>query len=76
MRNVVFFADRKKAEAFEARCFAKAIANGQKCDRWAEIIESEEGFGVPVKERIASILTVAERQLVKDLVAKDGLLPI
>lgn len=58
--SVIFFPTRIEAETFERKCYLAALANGQKCDRWAEIIVSIEGYGITVKDRIKPALTGTE----------------
>lgn len=50
--KIIWHKTRKEAKQFEAECHRRALAYGQKCERWAEIVEDIEGFGVPVKDRI------------------------
>ena len=78
-QQVAWFATLKDAESFEAKLYAQALKNGQKCDRWAYIIEDKSlGFGVPVKERVLSAVNAQERAKVKEWVPeeRDGLSPI
>ena len=50
--RVAFFPDQQSAIDFEAECYAQALANGQVCDRWSEIISDPvQGFGVVVYDR-------------------------
>ena len=65
-RQIAFFATRAEAVAFERRLLAQARANGQVCERWAEIIRAPEGFGVPVKERVLEAVTQLERTRIVD----------
>ena len=65
-QRIAFFATRAEAVAFEARLHAKALTNGQKCERWAEIIRAPEGFGVPVKERVMGAVSQGERSRIVD----------
>ena len=59
--TVIFFNVRPPAVALEARLYAQAIANGQVCDKWAEIIvDPVLGFGVPIKERVKPACSKAE----------------
>ena len=52
-QQIAWFAVRTDAEVVEKRLHAQALVNGQKCERWAEIIEDKaQGFGVPVKDRV------------------------
>ena len=64
-QQVAWFATKPEAEVFERKLHAQALANGQKCDRWAEIIVAAEGFGVPVKDRVLPAATIAERARIK-----------
>ena len=60
-QQVAWFSTKQEAVDFEAKCFAQARANGQVCERWADIIEDKVlGFGVPMKDRIKSCASVAE----------------
>ena len=65
-QQVAWFPTRKEAESLEAKLYAKALASGQTCSRWAEIIVEPEGYGVPVKDRVLSAVTSAERAKVKE----------
>ena len=60
-QQVAWFTTLKEAEAFEAKLYAQALANGQNCMRWAEVIEAPEGYGVPVKDRVLPAASIAER---------------
>lgn len=65
-QQVAWFRTRQAAQALERRLRAKAIANGQQCEQWAQIIEdATEGFGVPVKDRVLGDLNDAERRNMK-----------
>ena len=65
-QQVAWFATRKEADAFEAKLHAQALANGQKCDKWSDIIVDKTlGYGVPFKERVLSAATSAELTRVK-----------
>jgi len=66
LQQIVWFDTRKEAETFEAKLYAQAIANGQQCARWAEVIKAPEGYGVPVKDRVLPAATVAERSRIKN----------
>ncbi len=49
----------KEAQDLEAKCYAQTLENGQSCERWADVIEYKDGYGVPIKDR----LDVAEKSL-------------
>ena len=60
-QQIVWFATKKAAEALEEKIYAQAIANGQKCNRWSDIIvDPVLGFGVTVKDRIKVALSGEE----------------
>ena len=66
LQQVIWFDTLKDAEVFEAKLYAQALANGQKCARWAEIIEAPEGYGVAVKDRVLHAVSIAERSRIKN----------
>ena len=64
-QQVAWFATKQEAVAFERKMHAQSLVNGQKCARWAVILEEKEGFGVPVKDRVLLAATIAERARIK-----------
>ena len=59
--RVAFFPTLAEAQKCEAACYAAALADGQKCEKWADIIEDKKlGFGVPVKDRVLKALGEAK----------------
>ena len=66
------FTTLKEAEAFEAKLYAQALANGQKCRRWADIIEEPEGYGVPVKDRVLPAVNKVERAKIVEWIPSEN----
>ena len=65
--KVLWSATLEEAQKREAECFAQALADGQKCEKWAEIIVDKAlGYGVPVKDRVLKALAVDESAKVAD----------
>ena len=66
-QQIAWFSTKHEADAFEAKLYAQALANGQQCTKWADIIVDKTlGYGVPVKDRVLVAATTAERAKVKE----------